>query len=269
MWKEVKKKNLSKPVPSIKLLCTDFDGTLIDSPLDRCTEEFSEVLLYQRKRGCRWAISTGRSLLYTLEGLEQFQAPVLPDYVITQEREIYHLSSNGKWEDFGDWNLRCRSRHNELLFRYQNTLKAICEELAHQDEITLIHDSGVLIGLRSSNEKIMQQVAAKLDLACKDLREWAYQRNTVYLRFCHVDYHKGSALGELARLTGISRQSILAAGDNFNDISMLNGIHAAMCACPANAIEEVKEAVLSADGFVASQNHALGVAESVQYFLEK
>lgn len=269
MRNEAKKRDLTKPVPSIKLLCTDFDGTLIGSTFEHCPQEFAEVLLYQKKRGSSWAINTGRSLLHTLEGLEQFQAPLLPDFVITQEREIYHLSANGKWEDFGDWNLRCRIRHNELLVKYDNTLKTICEGLTHRDEITLIHDDGFLSGLMSSNEEIMQRVSAELHLACKDLSGWAYQRNTVYLRFCHVDYHKGSALKELCRLTGITRKAVLAAGDNFNDISMLNGEHAAMSACPANAIQEVKETVLKADGFVASHNHALGVAESIQYFLEK
>src|SRR5256886_10745151 len=64
--------------------------------------------------------------------------------------------------------------------------------------------------------------------------------NTIYLRFCHADYHKGAALAELARLIDVPRENIFAAGDHHNDISMLNGQVAAMPACPANAIEEVK-----------------------------
>src|SRR5438876_8503364 len=77
-----------------------------------------------------------------------------------------------------------------------------------------------------------------------------YQRNTVYLRFCHADYHKGAALAELARLIDIPRDNIFAAGDHHNDISMLDGRFAAMPSCPANAIDEVKTVVRKADGYV-------------------
>ena len=43
--------------------------------------------------------------------------------------------------------------------------------------------------------------------------EFNYQRNTIYLRFCHADYHKGAALAELSRLINIPREEIFAAGD--------------------------------------------------------
>ncbi len=255
-------------MPVIKLLCTDFDGTLIDFLSHRhCAEEFSEVLLYLKRKGGVWAINTGRSFLHTLAGLEKFQAPVLPDYIITLEREIYHLSPTGEWQDFGDWNLLCRARHQEMLTQNEDALKNICQQLTLQDEVTLIHEKGVLVGLRTSTEEVMAHVASELNWACRDFPECSYQRNTIYLRFCHIDYHKGSALAELSRLTNISRQAVLAVGDNFNDISMLDGTHAVMCACPANAIEPVKQTVLSAHGFVASKDYALGVAEAVEHFL--
>lgn len=256
-------------MPSIKLLCTDFDGTLVETSLGRCVEEFAEVLLYQKKKGGAWVINTGRAFQYILKGLEAFGAPVLPDYVITLEREIYHLSPSGKWEDFGDWNLACRSRHMEMLLRYQDALKSICAQLTYQNEVAWMHEDGIFSGLVASNELVMQEVAMELEEACKDFSDWSYQRNTIYLRFCHVDYNKGVALAELCRLLGVSQSGVFAAGDNFNDISMLDGKHAAMCACPANSVEPVKRAVVQASGFVASKNHALGVAESVQYFLEK
>ncbi|MFL6531658.1 MAG: HAD family hydrolase, partial [Chthoniobacterales bacterium] len=93
-----------------------------------------------------------------------------------------------------------------------------------------------------------------------------YQRNTIYLRFCHADYHKGAALEELQRLLGISREATFAAGDHHNDVSMLDGRYAAMPACPANAIEEVKDAVRGAGGFVAESCCGSGVYEALRYF---
>jgi hypothetical protein len=93
-----------------------------------------------------------------------------------------------------------------------------------------------------------------------------YQRNTVYLRFCHADYHKGAALGELARLLEIPRENIFASGDHHNDISMLDGKAAGMPSCPANAIQEVQDAVQNAGGYVAKKQFGAGVHEALLHF---
>ena len=47
---------------------------------------------------------------------------------------------------------------------------------------------------------------------------------------------------------------------------MLDGRFAAYPACPANAIPEVKEAVKSAGGYVATKNHGAGVHEALLHF---
>ena len=75
------------------------------------------------------------------------------------------------------------------------------------------------------------------------------------------------ALAELARLTEIPRETIFACGDHHNDLSMLDGRYAALPACPANAIPEVKEAVRRADGWVAEKEAGAGVHEARRHFL--
>ena len=67
----------------------------------------------------------------------------------------------------------------------------------------------------------------------------------------------------------IPRENIFAAGDHHNDISMLDGKVAAMPSCPANAIDEVKEAVRKAGGYVAKHEHGAGVHEALQYFTNR
>src|SRR5207253_11005555 len=96
--------------------------------------------------------------------------------------------------------------------------------------------------------------------------KFSYQRNTVYLRFCHADYHKGAALAELARLLEVPRENIFAAGDHHNDISMLDGRVAAMPSCPANAIQEVQDAVRNAGRYVPQKDHGAGVHEALLHF---
>ena len=93
-----------------------------------------------------------------------------------------------------------------------------------------------------------------------------FMRNTIYVRFCHEAYSKGTALGELARLTGISRDEIFAAGDHYNDLPMLDGRHAAWVACPGNAVEAVKRAVREAGGYVAQGLCSDGIVEALRHF---
>jgi hydroxymethylpyrimidine pyrophosphatase-like HAD family hydrolase len=49
---------------------------------------------------------------------------------------------------------------------------------------------------------------------------------------------------------------------------MLDGRFAQYPACPANAIDPVKEAVRFAGGYVASKEHGAGVHEALNYFVE-
>jgi hydroxymethylpyrimidine pyrophosphatase-like HAD family hydrolase len=129
----------------------------------------------------------------------------------------------------------------------------------------LYHTAG-LEGLVAESEEELDRVTKFIDKAREKQPKFHYQRNTVYLRFCHADYHKGTALAELSRLLEMPREHVFAAGDHHNDISMLDGRFAQYSACPANAISEVKEAVRSAGGYVATRESGAGVHEALLHF---
>src|SRR5204863_6508023 len=133
----------------------------------------------------------------------------------------------------------------------------------------LIYQSDGLEGLIASSDEEMDRIADFIENARENHPKLDYQRNTVYLRFCHADYHKGAALAELARLVKVPREHIFAAGDHHNDISMLDGRFAAMPACPANAIGLVKDTVRSAHGYVAEREFGAGVHEALLYFTNR
>jgi hydroxymethylpyrimidine pyrophosphatase-like HAD family hydrolase len=120
--------------------------------------------------------------------------------------------------------------------------------------------------LIAQNEEEMARIIAFIDEARAAHPKFHYQHNTVYLRFCHADYHKGAALAELQRLIEIPRAQTFAAGDHFNDISMLDGVYAQYPACPSNAIREVQQTVRNAGGYVAESDCGAGVYEALLYF---
>ena len=221
-----------------------------------------------QRDGAIWAINTGRSVDLLESGLTDFEFPIRPDFILTTEREVFRPGTNGeKWEPFGDWNERCARDHAELFSSAQSTLAEVVDFVTQKTKAQLLYHTDGLEGLRAADEAEMDRIVEFIERARDPKSKFHYQRNTIYLRFCHIDYHKGAALAELARLIEISRENIFAAGDHHNDISMLNGEVAAMPACPANAIDEVKTTVRNSGGYVAKRAHGAGVREALEHFL--
>jgi HAD superfamily hydrolase (TIGR01484 family) len=253
----------------IKLLSLDFDGTMVSRVGEPVLDvECLELIRDLQTDGAIWAINTGRSVDLLESGLTDFEFPIRPDFILTTEREVFRPGTNGaKWEPFGDWNERCARDHAELFSSAQSTLAEVVDFVTQKTRAQLLYHTEGLEGLRTETEEEMDRIVEFIERARDPKSKFHYQRNTVYLRFCHLDYHKGAALAELARLIEIPRKNIFAAGDHHNDISMLNGEFAAMPACPANAIDEVKTAVRNAGGYVAKRQHGAGVREALEHFL--
>jgi len=253
----------------IKLLSLDFDGTLVSHVSEPVLDERCMQLIRDLQGdGVLFAINTGRSVDLLESGLTDFEFPMRPDFILTTEREVFRPGGNGeKWEPFGDWNARCARDHAELFSSAQSILAEVVDFVTHKTKAQLLYHSQGLEGLRAESPEEMDRIVEFIELAGAKEPKFNYQRNTIYLRFCHADYHKGTALAELARLIDIPRENIFAAGDHHNDISMLNGQFAAMPACPANAIEEVKTAVRDAGGYIAERQHGAGVHEALKHFL--
>jgi HAD superfamily hydrolase (TIGR01484 family) len=256
-------------ISEIRLLSIDFDGTLVSRVSEPVVDDGCIQLIRDLQNGgVLFAINTGRSVGLLESGLTDFEFPLRPDFILTTEREVFRPGNNGeKWESFGDWNERCARDHAELFSSAQSILAEVVDFVSQKTKAQLLYHSQGLEGLRAENEEEMDRIVEFIEATSGKEPKFNYQRNTIYLRFCHADYHKGAALAELARLVDIPRENIFAAGDHHNDISMLDGQVAAMPACPANAIEEVKTTVRDAGGYVAQHQHGAGVREALKHFL--
>jgi hypothetical protein len=255
----------------IQLLSIDFDGTLVsrtgEPALDmQCMELIGEL----QNDGAVWAINTGRSVDLLESGLADFSFPIHPDFILTSERDVFRPGQNGdKWEAFGDWNERCARDHAELFNSAQSVLAEVVDFVNQKTKARLLYHSQGLEGLVATDDEEMNRITEFIEQARTKEPNLNYQRNTVYLRFCHADYDKGAALAELSRLTEVPRENIFAAGDHHNDISMLDGQVAALSSCPANAIPDVKDAVRAAGGYIAQTEYGAGVCEALVYFLKE
>jgi HAD superfamily hydrolase (TIGR01484 family) len=258
---------VSTPNFPIKLLSTDFDGTVVDHGATPPVHPgFFELLARLRARGVLWAVNTGRVLWHIEEGLRELKFPLEPDYVLTSEREVFHRGGDGRWQDYGDWNVRCARAHDALFAQAGPLLADIENYLAKHTKAHPIYEGERLIGLAAESDLEMDEVVAFLTRQCLRVPGFQFMRNSIYVRFCHEAYSKGTALGELGRLTGISRDQIFAAGDHYNDLPMLDGRHAAWVACPGNAVEAVKRSVREVGGYVADGLCSEGIVQALRHF---
>ena len=253
----------------IRLLSTDFDGTLVAHDSFPVFDPACMALIGELQRGgAHWAINTGRSVELLESGLLDFEFPVHPDFILTSERDVFRPARNGgkRWEPFGDWNDRCARAHEELFNSAQSILTEVLDFVREKTKARIVYLGEEPEGVIAQSEEEMDRITRFIDTARARHPQFHYQRNTVYLRFCHADYHKGAALAELSRLIDVPREEVFAAGDHHNDLSMLDGRYAAMPACPANAIDAVKDAVRSANGYVAERDYGAGVHEALMHF---
>jgi len=254
-------------IPRI-LVGLDFDGTLHNPHTQPAVADsfFSFLPRLQEHKGA-WAIVTGRSLDYLLEGLEECRLSPLPDFIITREREIHQRNGNDSWQGFNDWNSRCQSEHLELLTRSSSILDTIALWLNDHTSARFIRVDDEPAGIVASSEEEMETICTFIDSQLHAWPNLSYARNSIYLRFAHKEFNKGSSFNHLASSLGIPTRHRAAIGDNFNDLSMLNPQSAGFFGTVANAVHPVREHTRRSGGKVADQSHADGVVELLDHFL--
>jgi HAD superfamily hydrolase (TIGR01484 family) len=248
----------------LRLLSLDFDGTMVGPWLEgkaAVSEELVKCLAALRKKGVLLAINTGRSLSLVDQGMELF--PATPDFALTTEREIFRWTKEG-WEPFSDWNQQCHQDHDELFTEAALLLAEIEAYVLNERQARSYREYGRLVGLIAQNDDEMDRIVEYLRLQCSRVANFSFQRNSIYLRFCHAVYHKGSVLKALQTRLAIQPQETFAAGDNFNDLPMLDPGVAQHLACPSNSVEEVKETVRRHGGFVADLAGGDGIAQALR-----
>lgn len=255
------------PQPNL-ILSFDFDGTLHD-PADSPPVPvafFEEIRRLRETRGAVWGINTGRSMPQVVEGLIESRFPFLPDWVVAREREIYFPNNFGRFLPHTDWNKRCEKDIHKLFKNSLKILKKIRHEVEEHTGAQYIEMDGEPAGLISRTEEEMEWIVGHITPIMEEVPELGWQRNSIYLRFGHRNYQKGSTLTEVARLHGLSTDQTFAVGDSHNDIEMLSAAHSGYAACPANAVGAIRETVAARGGLITRAAHGYGVVEALRAF---
>lgn len=256
------------PIAPSTILSFDFDGTLHNpaSSPPVPTEFFELVQALRESHGAVWGINTGRSMSQMVEGFIESRFPFLPDYVVAREREIYFPNAFGRWLPHEKWNHTSAKEIDRLFKRAKKRLKEIRTLVKDHTGAQWIEMEGERAGLIAQSDEEMEWIVAQITPMVSGEPTLGWQRNSIYLRFGHRDFQKGSSLAEIAKLNSLGANRCFAIGDSHNDIEMLDPSFAGMRACPSNAVEEIRNKIISTGGYLCSAAHGEAAIEALRHF---
>jgi HAD superfamily hydrolase (TIGR01484 family) len=253
----------------IQLISTDFDGTLhADFENPPVPDDLQELLANLQHQGAKWIINTGRDLASAMEGIARARLHVKPDYLVVVEREIY-IHHHNQYTEHTPWNENCRRDHAAIFAQIRKDIPTLTAWINARYSATLYEDTYSPFCMMAESETDADQIQAYIENYCKTIPPLTFVRNSVYARFSHTGYNKGTALGEIARQLAIPPRHTFAAGDHLNDLPMLDTTFAALLAAPDNAVPQVKEHVLRQHGYISHQPWGHGVARGLEHYLGK
>jgi hydroxymethylpyrimidine pyrophosphatase-like HAD family hydrolase len=249
--------------PPIKLISTDFDGTLFAEferpPIPSCVVSLIGDL---QARGAKWVINTGRDMSSLMEALARAEVAIQPDFLVLVEREMFR-HDGVRYAPVTEWNTACTRDHDELFARVRREVPELTDWVNAHFHATVYEDAYSPFCLIAGNNGDADLIHVRMTEFCARFEGLAVVRNDVYARFSHATYNKGTALAELTRRLGLSAGEVFAAGDHLNDLPMLDARFARWLAAPANAVPLVQATVREQQGFVSELNCGLGVAEGL------
>ncbi len=267
---------------AIKLIAIDMDGTLLN-PQHLITPAVKEAIARAIEQGVHIVLTTGRPLVGIQRYLMELDLQREGQYCISNNGALVHRATDGKCIaevtlTFDDY-LYFEQLARELGVHFQALDKAslytankdISEYTIHEASLT-----GIPLRYRSVEEmdrgltfpKVMMiDSPAVLDAAIKRLPQQATANYTIlksapyYLEILNKRVNKGEGVRVLAEQLNLSRDEVMAIGDQENDLAMLE--YAGTGVAMGNAIDSVKAIAQ----FVTKTNMEDGVAHAIEKFV--
>src|SRR5690606_30812601 len=123
------------------------------------------------------------------------------------------------------WNRRCEKEIHRLFRKSKKLLSGIRHQIEEHTGAQWIEMDGEPAGIIARTEEEMEWIAGRVELLASADTSLGWQRNSIYLRFGHRDFQKGSCLAEVARRFSLGPAETFAIGDSHNDIEMLDPAH--------------------------------------------
>ena len=266
------KATLAARCPEIRLVCLDFDGTVMvyDGDPGYFHPEVIKFLNDMEAKGIRWCSNSGRDRADQLRVLASCRAHGLhhfPDALVCSESLVY-VRVGDDYPPLQPWNDQAFRWLEDLHVHVQARLEPAKDDLAarYNPKLIYVGDAFTAYLLEDVEERPVK-FAGELAALLEGVPNWMMTRNGGWVAVLHEQLGKGNALGAYAAHRSISTAHILAIGDQYNDLNMLDGTAAGFVACPANALPEVKEVVHRKNGFIARRPAPQGTLDALRFYL--
>lgn len=270
----------------IKIIATDLDGTLLTTD-KKLSDKNLEALKRANDKGINIVPSTGRPLIGIKDLLEKMpfvrycllmNGALVWDIV---EQKAVYRSSFTKQQALELWDFA--QKYNTMIDVHVDGVGVISEyylehcrdyvisdAIAELVRITRTTTDDVRTAIKNADNGVEKinltfKDVSKRDEALEELKQFGYAVATSSvinnIEINHVEATKGNGLLHLAKHLGLSKENIMAFGDNGNDITMIKtaGYGVAM----GNAIEVIKKEAF----FVTLDNDDDGVAHAINKYI--
>lgn len=259
---------------SIKMIVTDIDDTLLTSD-HMISEKTKRALLDAQDQGIRVVLASGRPVPAMTAFAEELGLDRYGSYLISYNGAVIWDCANGTTvfeQKLSNETLvklyEISERENVYIHTYSDTsiiTDEVCEHTEFESRLTgmpieTVDDfTGTVQG--DVIKAMLLDDPTRLREVHDTLADWAKERVSMtiskpfFLEFMHKDVDKGATLHRLAAMLGIDKDEIVAFGDSYNDMTMLE--YAGTGVAMGNAKEDVKRIA----DCVTSGNDADGIAE--------
>jgi len=269
---------------TFKMLCLDIDGTLLNSnhevsletkhAIQTLPKDFPVILVSARMpKGIMFLhkelqlktpiICYSGALVIDVARNGSYQPILNKSMTLPQMKNIYQQAKmkhihigfyrDDDWyvEDMDDWATQEKdiAKTNPTVIDYEGLFRIL--EDSH---------NGANKVLCMGKEEEIESLESSLKNAC-DGELTIYRSKPTYLEIMHHTVTKTSAIRFLQRKFNLKQHQIIAVGDNFNDIDMLQ--YAGLGVAMANAPEQVKQIANE----ITLSNDNNGVAKVIQKYL--
>lgn len=252
----------------IKMIAMDYDWTLLDYSGQESIIGRETIDLINRftKTGGYAGIVSGRQywdFYYDFKRMGLPWSGNFPNFIIGREAYIYEV--NGL-------NYKEVEEHNRLIHKKITSLTrkmtAYMEEIFEMYEANNIRVTNFYVygdfAVEIHTEKEDAQKAMELlseFVNVRKIEDAAVHRNGAMVTVYSKSAGKGNALLAAAKHFGVQPHEVLAIGDSYNDISMIDGKLGFVGGCVGNAEEGIKSIVKTGGGYIGNGTAYKGVAD--------
>lgn len=266
----------------IKLIATDMDGTLLNSE-HKISEENKKYIIKAQEKGVKFVLASGRPTYAMIPFIKELQMDKYGGYIISyngaeikEAKTLKTIYSKFLKVDIVKTMYEIAKENNVSLITYDKDLIYIYdvndyslvepkitdlkyEEFKYKEELK--NEEYPKCMLVSENSKIIKLEEKVKKLYNNEL--YIAKSSPIFLEIANKEIDKGKSLEKLLEILNIEKEYAIAAGDNYNDIALLQAVGIPVAV--SNAVDEIKKIAK----YISTSNECDALANIIKEYVVK